>query len=377
MAQQTINIGAAANDGTGDPARTAFGKVNDNFTELYAQSGHGVIGSTVTTKQDDYAPDGWSACRTLRWNGAGSTGVTGFDSTDIPDGAERIITNASTDYLLWLENENTASSAANRMALPKGFPAFLMPGDSLTLQYDTTAARWRVIDWPNQGQAMGLTVFDDCDVATGAPYAARASGTGASIQVSGTGAGSPVQNVGQVQLETGTGSTNHAGKQLASGSVWIAPTLGAAMQVTRSYPSSPPSGAETYIYGAGFQDLSTGALTNAVMWELRYDGANATYSKTVAAAGVITRNSDNVPASNVGWVWLAVFVNPAWTRADYLYSTNGINFVLSGSHSSGLPGVANMIGPGATIMKTAGTANRIIVIDLLGHRFNQVRKGSS
>jgi hypothetical protein len=36
MAQQTINIGTVANDGTGDPLRTAFDKVNDNFTELYA-----------------------------------------------------------------------------------------------------------------------------------------------------------------------------------------------------------------------------------------------------------------------------------------------------------------------------------------------------
>lgn len=36
MAQQTINIGTTANDGTGDPLRTAFDKVNDNFTELYA-----------------------------------------------------------------------------------------------------------------------------------------------------------------------------------------------------------------------------------------------------------------------------------------------------------------------------------------------------
>ena len=36
MAQQTINIGAVANDGTGDPARTAFGKANGNFGELYA-----------------------------------------------------------------------------------------------------------------------------------------------------------------------------------------------------------------------------------------------------------------------------------------------------------------------------------------------------
>lgn len=36
MAQQTINIGTVANDGTGDPLRTAFDKVNDNFTELYS-----------------------------------------------------------------------------------------------------------------------------------------------------------------------------------------------------------------------------------------------------------------------------------------------------------------------------------------------------
>lgn len=35
MAKQTINLGATANDGTGDPLRTAFDKVNDNFTELY------------------------------------------------------------------------------------------------------------------------------------------------------------------------------------------------------------------------------------------------------------------------------------------------------------------------------------------------------
>ena len=36
MAQQTINIGTTANDGTGDPLRIAFDKVNDNFTELYS-----------------------------------------------------------------------------------------------------------------------------------------------------------------------------------------------------------------------------------------------------------------------------------------------------------------------------------------------------
>jgi len=39
MAQQTINIGTVANDGTGDPLRTAFDKANDNFTELYGFGG--------------------------------------------------------------------------------------------------------------------------------------------------------------------------------------------------------------------------------------------------------------------------------------------------------------------------------------------------
>ena len=35
MARQAINIGSSANDGTGDPLRTAFDKINDNFIELY------------------------------------------------------------------------------------------------------------------------------------------------------------------------------------------------------------------------------------------------------------------------------------------------------------------------------------------------------
>ncbi len=37
MAKQSINIGATANDRTGDSLRAAFNKVNANFTELYAR----------------------------------------------------------------------------------------------------------------------------------------------------------------------------------------------------------------------------------------------------------------------------------------------------------------------------------------------------
>jgi hypothetical protein len=37
MAQQTINVGAAPNDGLGDPIRTAYQKCNSNFNELYSR----------------------------------------------------------------------------------------------------------------------------------------------------------------------------------------------------------------------------------------------------------------------------------------------------------------------------------------------------
>jgi hypothetical protein len=35
MTQQTIDIGTGPNTGTGDPLRTAFTKLNENFTEVY------------------------------------------------------------------------------------------------------------------------------------------------------------------------------------------------------------------------------------------------------------------------------------------------------------------------------------------------------
>jgi len=39
MSQQVINVGTVDNDGTGDDIKTAYGKCNTNFTELYAGKG--------------------------------------------------------------------------------------------------------------------------------------------------------------------------------------------------------------------------------------------------------------------------------------------------------------------------------------------------
>lgn len=51
MAQQTINVGTIANDGTGDTIRAAMVKVNSNFTEVYGN---------LATLQSDIADIGLS-----------------------------------------------------------------------------------------------------------------------------------------------------------------------------------------------------------------------------------------------------------------------------------------------------------------------------
>jgi len=49
MAKQTINIGSAANDGTGDTLRDGADKINDNINELYTLLGDG---STLSISGD-------------------------------------------------------------------------------------------------------------------------------------------------------------------------------------------------------------------------------------------------------------------------------------------------------------------------------------
>ena len=57
MAKQTVNLGSSANDGTGDPLRTAFTKINENFDELYGASAFGqqvtISGNQITANESN------------------------------------------------------------------------------------------------------------------------------------------------------------------------------------------------------------------------------------------------------------------------------------------------------------------------------------
>jgi hypothetical protein len=54
MTKQLINIGTSANKGNGDPLRTAFNKINENFSELYTQlDGFGLNNSIPSLTGND------------------------------------------------------------------------------------------------------------------------------------------------------------------------------------------------------------------------------------------------------------------------------------------------------------------------------------
>ena len=76
MAKQDINIGSSANDGTGDPLRTAFDKVNDNFTELYAATGAG-SGQNISISGQKIISDNSNGNIQLDPNGTGEVEFLG------------------------------------------------------------------------------------------------------------------------------------------------------------------------------------------------------------------------------------------------------------------------------------------------------------
>ena len=124
MAQQIINIGTTANDGTGDPLRTAFDKCNDNFTELYAGGGGGgggIGGNTGSTDNAILRADGTGGS-TLQTSGItiadGASGtLSGTNSGDqnifstVSAGGQSLVADSTSDTLTLVAGTNVSITA--------------------------------------------------------------------------------------------------------------------------------------------------------------------------------------------------------------------------------------------------------------------------
>jgi hypothetical protein len=129
MSQQYINIGATPNDGLGDPIRTAFQKTNENFSELYANSGGNGGNVNLTSVSSNIIPsanvtyslgnstnwwaNAWFGSNTIYIGGV-PVGVTGNVLT--VDG-NAVVTTGNTDGLTTVPgNINFSTTSANIIA---------------------------------------------------------------------------------------------------------------------------------------------------------------------------------------------------------------------------------------------------------------------
>ena len=124
MAKLTINVGEEANDGTGDPIRTAMSKSNTNFTELYESvaelesggTGYGNVEVSahlnVSTAEDD---------QVLSWDGIDfawvDAGGAAFANADV-DLHLNTGTAAASQILSWTGSDYDWIAAPSGGALP-------------------------------------------------------------------------------------------------------------------------------------------------------------------------------------------------------------------------------------------------------------------
>ena len=123
MAKQTIGIGSAANDGTGDTLRAAFDICNDNFTELYDGSGgllHKIEGTNFTgsllvghsttgtlSSAENNTGVGISALDALT-TGDSNVAVGNLAGSAITEGASNILIGRATGDALTTGSDNVA-----------------------------------------------------------------------------------------------------------------------------------------------------------------------------------------------------------------------------------------------------------------------------
>lgn len=168
MAQQTINIGSAPDDGTGDTLRDGGDKINDNFTELYtdkADKAGGTFTGDIIVPDEAYDATAWNGSLEVPTKNAVrdkieslGSGITELD--DIPD--VNAPTPSNGDVLTWDSTPGEWVSAA-----PTGGSNALddltdvdapTPSDGDVLTFDSGSGDW-VSAAPTSGGTPSGTSF--------------------------------------------------------------------------------------------------------------------------------------------------------------------------------------------------------------------------
>jgi hypothetical protein len=175
---------------------------------------------------------------------------------------------------------------------------------------------------------------------------------------------------GIYQLDTGTTATGRAHWGSAENS--IVPAQGPALYVARLAVEALSTSAQRYQVRAGWHDSQNSAdVTDGIFWEYD-DSVSAYWRLCTSAGGVRTKLTSSLPA-DTNYLYLGIFLNGDWSRADFFSSSNGQLWSFHDSITANLPAAVQPLGFSAGINKTIGTTQRNLSIDLQAIRYDALR----
>jgi hypothetical protein len=297
MAKQTINIGSSANDGTGDPLRTAFDKINDNFTELYGTDNdintldanmnvnNFAITTGITNGDITVTPNGTGNINLGSVTINGST-ISANDSTQITV-AENIQTTGTL-------NVTGATTLATSLTLASGATVTaILDEDAMGSDSATALATQQsikaYIDAQNTAQDLDFTADDSTTNSIDLDSEVMQFSGGTGITTSAT--GNTVTTAIDSTVVTLTGSQTLTNKVLTSPTI-SSPTINGVTtttSLTTNDITSNGSNANITINPQGTGTIELGAATNIT--------GSASVSGTLSTADITTTGNQTISGS--------------------------------------------------------------------------------
>lgn len=393
------NITTVANDkaravylGSSNWIVTSYAKadgtsLNASSTFAGAVSFNGPITITLGGSTNNWNPTGLATANVIRLSCSSAINITGLVAP-ATDGKILVVDNVGSTNTCTITAEDANSTAANRFAFDR--PIAVRPGRSVTVKYDLTAARWRLIQeitaQPVAGGFKNLRVFNAAtafgdsapstpnnQISVVAEEITVEDASGGASRLSSVSVTPDVTTVGVVNgLDTGSVTVSQWY------SVWVifnptSNTIGGLFSVSATAPTLPSGYTFKVRVGWGRTDAS-GHFLRAVQ-----SGRRAQYVGVfpqIASLGVVTASSQSV--SNVvppttaslrfvaGYSAATLAAISANNGTSTSFSTNLSPFAVNSSGSGSLSGELMLESTNIFIWNSAGTT----VVDAVGWEDN-------
>ena len=368
MARQVINIGSSANDGTGDPLRTAFDKINDNFVELYGSDNDiNTLDANLNVNNFAITTGVTNGAITITPNGTGSInlGALKFVGTTISSDDSTQITIAENIQTTGTMNVAGAATLATSLTLATGATVTgILDEDNMGTDSATQLATQQSIKAYVDSQVTAQDLDFACDDSTTLSIDLDSE----SLQFSG---GTGITTAGTDNTVTiaidGTVATL-TGSQTLTNKVLTAPTISSptitGVTTTTSLTTNDitsngsnasitinPQGTGTIELGANTNITGTASVSSTLTTADITTTGNTTVSGNTTVGGVLTVegsiNADTIVSNSNG----DITIDPAGTGAIVL---TGPITATGTQTTTGQLNVDNLRMDGNTISATSG-----------------------